>query len=44
MKTTKQLFKELEDKSVFLLAWAIFWRAWAVAFGVGFVIGFLGAL
>ena len=26
MKTTKQLIREIEDRSVFVLVWAIVWR------------------
>jgi len=41
MKTTKQLLKEIENKSVFWLAWAILWRMWIIGFVIGFIYGLL---
>lgn len=30
---TKQLLKKLEDRSPFLLAWAVLWRIWILMMG-----------
>jgi hypothetical protein len=30
---TKQLLKKLEDRSPFLLAWAVMWRMWVLVLG-----------
>ena len=41
MKTTKQLLKELENKSEFWLAWSIMWRMWIIGCTIGMAYGFL---
>lgn len=45
MKTTKQLLKDLENRSAFWLTWAIIWRWFVIVLGLyvvaGLLVGFL---
>lgn len=42
--TTKELLKNIENRSPFILAWAVLWRLLLIYIGGAFAIGFIGAL
>lgn len=44
MKTTKDLNKELQNKSAFAAVWAYFWRFAVIYVGGAFIIGLLYGL
>ena len=43
-KTVSQLLEEQKDKSVFLLAWSVWWRALVLYFTFAFFAGILLAM